>query len=137
MRDLPIFMISYISLFEIVSVVVPDLRIFFWIIASVAAIPAVNPNGGKTLLARDVSKFFIEEVFVIKKLKDTVSSTYIINNIDGKKMVGLFYEKELQKTNQKELRIEKVIKIKGDKIYVKWKGHDNSYNSWIDKKLIL
>ena len=137
MRDLPIFMISYISLFEIVSVVVPDLRIFFWIIASVAAIPAVNPNGSKTLLARDVSKFFIEEVFVIKKLKDTVSSTYIINNIDGKKMVGLFYEKELQKTNQKKLRIEKVIKIKGDKIYVKWKGHDNSYNSWIDKKLML
>ena len=130
-------MISYISLFEIVSVVVPDLRIFFWIIASVAAIPAVNPNGSKTLLARDVSTFFIEEVFVIKKLKDTVSSTYIINNIDGKKMVGLFYEKELQKTNQKKLRIEKVIKIKGDKIYVKWKGHDNSCNSWIDKKLIL
>ena len=107
MRDLPIFMISYISLFEIVSVVVPDLRIFFWIIASVAAIPAVNPNGSKTLLARDVSTFFIEEVFVIKKLKDTVSSTYIINNIDGKKVVGRFYEKELQKTNQKELRIEK------------------------------
>ena len=74
---------------------------------------------------------------MIKKLKDTVSSTYIINNIDGKKMVGLFYEKELQKTNQKKLRIEKVIKIKGDKIYVKWKGHDNSCNSWIDKKLIL
>ena len=84
-----------------------------------------------------MSTFFIEEVFVIKKLKDTVSSTYIINNIDGKKMVGLFYEKELQKTNQKKLRIEKVIKIKGDKIYVKWKGHDNSCNSWIDKKLIL
>ena len=54
-----------------------------------------------------MSKFFIEEVFVIKKLKDTVSSTYIINNIDGKKVVGRFYEKELQKTNQKELRIEK------------------------------
>ena len=54
-----------------------------------------------------MSTFFIEEVFVIKKLKDTVSSTYIINNIDGKKVVGRFYEKELQKTNQKELRIEK------------------------------
>ena len=54
-----------------------------------------------------MSTFFIEEVFVIKKLKDTVSSTYIINNIDGKKVVGTFYEKELQKTNQKELRIEK------------------------------
>ena len=38
----------------------------------------------------------------------------------------MFYEKELQKTNQEEFRIEKVIKRKGDKIYVKWKGYDNS-----------
>ena len=40
----------------------------------------------------------------------------------------------MQKTNQKEFRIEKVIKRKGDKLYVKWKGYDNSFNSWIDKK---
>ena len=33
-----------------------------------------------------------------------------------------------------EFRIEKVIKRKGDKIYVKWKGYDSSFNSWIDKK---
>ena len=46
----------------------------------------------------------------------------------------LFYEKELQKTNQEEFRIEKVIKRKGDKLYVKWKGCNNSFNSWIDKK---
>ena len=46
----------------------------------------------------------------------------------------LFYEKELQKTNQKEFRIEKVNKRKGNKLYFKWKGYDNSFNSWIDKK---
>ena len=40
----------------------------------------------------------------------------------------------MQKTNQKEFRVEKVIEIKGDKLYVKWKGYDNSFNSWIDKK---
>ena len=39
-----------------------------------------------------------------------------------------------QKTNQKELRIEKAIKRKGGKLYVKWKGYDNSFNRWIDKK---
>ena len=44
------------------------------------------------------------------------------------------YKKELQKTNQKELRVEKVIKRNGDKLYLKWKGYDNSFNSWIDKK---
>ena len=39
----------------------------------------------------------------------------------------------MRKTNQEEFRIEKVIKKKGDKSYVKWKGYDNSFNSWIDK----
>ena len=43
-----------------------------------------------------------------------------------------FYEKELQKANQEKFRIEKVIKRKDDKLYVKWKGYDNSFNSWID-----
>ena len=38
------------------------------------------------------------------------------------KTVGTFYEKELQQSNQKEFRIEKVIKRKGDKWNVKWKG---------------
>ena len=45
-----------------------------------------------------------------------------------------FYESELQKTNQKEFGIEKVIKRKGDKLHVKWQGYNNSFNSWIDKK---
>ena len=43
----------------------------------------------------------------------------------------------MQKTNQKEFRIEEVIKQKDDKLYVKWKGYDNSFNSWIDKKDIV
>ena len=46
----------------------------------------------------------------------------------------LFYEKELQKANRQEFRIENVIKRKGDKLYIKWKGSDNSFKSWIDKK---
>ena len=44
------------------------------------------------------------------------------------------HEKQLQKSNQQEFRIENVIKRKGDKLYVKWKGYNNSFNSWIDKK---
>ena len=51
-----------------------------------------------------------------------------------KEIIGTFYGKELQKTNQKEFRIEKVLKKKGNKLYVKWKGYDISFNSWIDKK---
>ena len=51
-----------------------------------------------------------------------------------KKLLEHFMKKELQKINQKEFRIEKIIKRKGDKLYVKWEGYDNSSNSWIDKK---
>ena len=46
-------------------------------------------------------------------------------------------EKELQKTNQQEFRIEKVINRKGDKLYVKWKGYNSSFISWIDKKDLI
>ena len=74
------------------------------------------------------------QVFVIKEVKNTVPWTYVFNDLHGEEITGTFYEKELQKTNQEEFRIEKVIKGKGDKIYVKWKGYDNSFNSWIDKK---
>ena len=74
-----------------------------------------------------------EEVFIINKIKNTVPWTYIINDFDGEEIIGTFYEKELLKTNQ-NIRIEKVLKKKGDKLHVKWKGCDNSFNSWIDKK---
>ena len=62
-----------------------------------------------------------EEVFVIKKIKITVPWTCVISDLNGKEIVGSFYEKDLQKTNQKEFRTEKVIKRKGNKLYVKWK----------------
>ena len=52
-------------------------------------------------------------------------------------MFGTFYESKLQKNNQKEFRIEKLIKRKGNKFYVKWNGYDNSFNSWIDEKDIV
>ena len=73
----------------------------------------------------------------LKRVKNTVPWTYVINDLNGDEIIGTFYEKELQKTNQQEFRIEKVIKKKGDKLYVKWKGYDSSLNSCIDKKDII
>ena len=70
-----------------------------------------------------------EEIFIIKKIKNTVPWTYVIN---GEEIIGAFYENELQGTKQTEFRIEKVLKKKGEKLYVKWKGYDNCFNSWID-----
>ena len=75
-----------------------------------------------------------EEVFVIKKAKNTAPWTYVINDLNSDEVIGAFYKKELQKTNQLAFTIEKVIKRNGDKLYVKWKGYDSSFNSWIDEK---
>ena len=54
-----------------------------------------------------------------------------------KKLLQHFMKKNLQNTNQQKFRIEKVIKRKGDKLYVKWKGYDSSFNSYIDKKDLI
>ena len=65
---------------------------------------------------------------------------YFISDLKGIKreeIVGTLHEKELQKTNQKEFEIEKLIKSKGNKLYYKWKGYNNSFNSWVDKKGIV
>ena len=47
----------------------------------------------------------------------------VISDLNGEEIIDNFYEKELQKTNQKEFRIEKILKAKGYKLYVKWKGY--------------
>ena len=91
----------------------------------------------KNIFAKGYTPSWSEEVFVIKKVKNTVPWTYVINDLNGEVIMGTFYEKELQKTSQEEFRIEKIIKRKGDKMYVKWKGYDNSFNSWIDKKDLI
>ena len=91
----------------------------------------------KNIFAEGYMPNWSEEIFVIKKIKNTVPWTDVINDLNGEEIIGTFYEKELQGTNQQEYRIEKIIKKKGDKLYVKWKGYNNSFNSWIDKKDII
>ena len=78
----------------------------------------------------------LKKFLKLKKLK-TVPWTYVINDLNVNEIIGKFHEKELQNTNQQEFRIEEVIKRKGDKLYVKWKGYDSSFISWIDKKDLI
>ena len=54
-----------------------------------------------------------KKFLVLVKLKYTVPWTYVVNDLSSEEITGIFYEKELQKT-----RIEKVLKRKGDKLYV-------------------
>ena len=56
---------------------------------------------------------------------------------NGEEIAGTFCQKELQKTNKNEFRVEQVIKRKGNKLYVKWEGYNSSLNSWIDEKDII
>ena len=91
----------------------------------------------KNIFAKGYTPNWSEEVFIVKKIKNTVPWTYNISDLNGEEIMGSFYEKELQKTDQKEFRIEKVIKKNGNKLFVKWKGYDYSFNSWIDKKDLI
>ena len=91
----------------------------------------------KNIFAKDYVPDWSEEVFMIKKVKNTMPWTYFIKDLNGEEIVGTFYENKLQKANQKEFKIEKVIKRKGDKLHVKWKGYNNSFNSCIEEKYIV
>ena len=88
----------------------------------------------KNIFAKGYAPNWSEEFFVIKEIKNTVPWTYVIDDLNCEEIIGAFYRKELKKIGQQEFRIEKVVTKKGNKLYVKWKGYDSSFNSWIDKK---
>ena len=73
----------------------------------------------KNIFGKGYTPNWFEEVFVVSKIENTVPWTYVINDLYGEEIMGKFYEKELQNTNQQEFRIEKLIRRKGDKLYVK------------------
>ena len=101
----------------------------------------------KNIFSKGYAPNWSEEIFVAKKIKNTVPWTYEICDLNGEEIVGSFYEKQLQKTNQKEFRIEKLIKRKGNKLSMS-NGKDmivlliarlikSSFNSWTDKKDLI
>ena len=59
---------------------------------------------------------------------------YVVTDLNGEEINGSLIKKELQKTSQEKFRTDKVLNRKGDKLYIKWKGYDNRFNSWINKK---
>ena len=91
------------------------------------------------IFAKGYTPNWSEEAFVITKIKNTVPWTYVISDLNGEEITGRFYEKELQKTSQKEFRIENVLKRKGNKLYVKWKEYNSSLIvglSWIIESIL-
>ena len=66
----------------------------------------------REIFAKGNTPNWSEEVFIVSKVQNTVPWTYLINDLNGEEIMGSFYEKELQKTDQKEFRIERGIKKK-------------------------
>lgn len=74
------------------------------------------------------------EIFKIKTIQETKPVTYLIEDARCRPILGAFYAQELQKTNHPDLYlVEKVLKRKGNQVYVKWLGLPTGENSWIDK----
>ena len=88
----------------------------------------------KNIFAKGYAPYWSEEVFVIKKVKNTARGRMLLVILKAKKLLELFTKKNFKKTKQKEFRVEKVIKGKDHKLYVKWKGYDSFFNSWIDNE---
>ena len=79
-----------------------------------------------------------EKVFVITNVKYTVPWTYVTSDLKDEEIVGTFYDQGFtEKQIKKSLNLKKIIKRKGDKLYVEWKGYNNYFNSWMDKKDIV
>ena len=78
----------------------------------------------KKNFAKGYAPNWSEEIFVIKKIKNAVPWNYVINDLNDEEITRTLYEKEFEKIDQKEFRIEKVIRKKGDELYIKWKGYD-------------
>jgi Integrase core domain len=78
------------------------------------------------------------ELFTITKINVTNPITYLLEDMDGKPIRGCFYELELQRTNHPGVYlVEKVLRRKGNKLFVKWLGFNNKHNSWIDRTAIV
>ena len=74
------------------------------------------------------------EIFTIIKVNKTLPTTFILEDYTGERIAGGFYAEEICKTiHPDEYLVEKVIRVKGCKIFVKWLGFDSSHNSWINK----
>lgn len=78
------------------------------------------------------------ELFRINEINSLYPPTYLLSDLEGNPIKGCFYEEELQRTNYPNTYlVEKVIRRKGNKVFVKWLGFDKKFNSWIQKSAIV
>lgn len=92
----------------------------------------------KSVFDKGYTPNWTSEIFKIRKVQHTVPYTYLLEDAEGTEILGGFYECEILKVLYPDLfLVEKIIRRKGNKVYVKWLGFDNSHNVWLDKENVL
>ncbi|XP_070161396.1 uncharacterized protein [Polyergus mexicanus] len=99
----------------------------------------VRINKLKHMFEKGYTLNWSTEIFVIDKVFKNIPPYYHIKDMKGEEIKGTFYEQELQKTKipTNIYLVEKILKRKGNKVYVKWLGFDNTHNQWINKKDLI
>ena len=88
----------------------------------------------KIFLQKVTLQIGLKKFLCLLKLKILCRGHILLVILTEKQLLELFTKKNTKNTNQKEFRVEKVIKRKSNKLYVKLRGYDSSFTSWIDKK---
>lgn len=92
----------------------------------------------KSEFAKGYTPNWSTELFKVYEVKISNPTVYYLEDMSGNKIAGTFYAEELQRTKHDDVYlVEKVIRRKGSKSFVKWLGFDKSHNSWIDKKSVV
>lgn len=92
----------------------------------------------KSLFEKGYTPNWSTEVFRISRVKITYPVTYLLEDLQNKPILGCYYEEELKKTKVPDVYlVEKIIRRKGTKAYVKWLGISSDQNSWIEMKDIV
>lgn len=92
----------------------------------------------KNIFDKGYTPNWTTEIFKIIKVLYTNPFTYLLEDEKGNKIAGGFYELEIQKVKYPDaFLVEKFIRYKGDRVYVKWLGFDHTHNCWINKKDVL
>lgn len=78
------------------------------------------------------------EIFKVHKIQLTYPATCILVDLDGNEIKGSFYFEELRRAENTEIYlVEKIIRKKGEQMFVKWLGFDDTHNSWIDENDLI
>lgn len=89
----------------------------------------------KTIFEKGYTPNWTTEIFRVAKVLHTNPIPYSLSDLNDKQIKGCFYAYELQRTQNHEIYlVEKILKRKGNKIFVKWLGFDESHASWINRE---